>query len=214
MQCNMECKFSITCETYFVLQFSVRHYPYSNFFPYIMQSQSKSLKLRRRGEGLAGISWQVGATGKNILWAVSENFTIKGNHPLPNVQPLMQASILALQRFTLMRFSNLLMAISCSSVSLCSCRTRGCNTYHMEACGHHVSVNTMSCAALHGHSKHPPWPENGSPHCYSQWLSLRETPTKQLLPRTDHTTMHGLGEQIPPCKPIRQGGLQNRHQYS
>lgn len=55
------------------------------------------------------------------------------------------------------------------------------NTYHKEACVPHASGRNMSCAALHCHSKHPPWRERGSLHCYSQWLSLRETPIKESL---------------------------------
>lgn len=51
-----------------------------------------------------------------------------------------------------------------------------CKTYHDETGGHRASVCTMSCGALYGHSKHPPWVEKGFPHCYTQWLSLRKTP--------------------------------------
>ena len=53
-------------------------------------------------------------------------------------------------------------------------------TYHGEtwcrlcACG-----KTTSCAELPCHSKHPRW--RGFPHCYSQWLPLRETPIKRVM---------------------------------
>lgn len=54
-------------------------------------------------------------------------------------------------------------------------------TYHKEACVPRVSERNMSCVALHCHSKHPLWPERSSPHCYSQGLFLKETPTREPL---------------------------------
>lgn len=58
---------------------------------------------------------------------------------------------------------------------------KGAATYHKEACVPRASERTMSCDALHCHSKHPPWLERSSHHCYSQRLFLRETPIREPL---------------------------------
>lgn len=91
-------------------------------------------------------------------------------------------SLLALFYSTASNTSVHLGAVQCSFMRLAIFFLLGPHskcTYHKEACVPRAFGRTMSCVALHCHSKHPPWRERGFLHCYSQWLSLRETPIRE-----------------------------------